>query len=289
MVPIAPADVQVLFDAETLSSSETASGIQISEIITHSSYNPEEPTSQFDIALLKLAVPQSREVARLATVKPGGSLTALVLGWGDTNIDDDIFAPSQTLQEVNVQTYSDAACDLALPSVSIAANQLCAGTVLGGQDSCQGDSGSPLFLNTPNGVTQVGIVSFGDGCARPDTPGVYTSVDSYLEWIENNTIDSGTGMSDIPAPTGVGEVFGDLFSICVSGPVGVGNIEDTSSISLGGGGSGGGSGHAAAPTGAVSIWTLLVGLIARVRSRGRCPSCRHVPASCIPSARKTKA
>ncbi|KAL6259697.1 anionic trypsin [Pogonomyrmex barbatus] len=61
--------------------------------------------------------------------------------------------------------------------------QLCAGLPEGGRDACQGDSGGPLLCNG----TQVGIVSWGEGCARPNSPGVYSRVDFYLEWL-NETI-----------------------------------------------------------------------------------------------------
>ncbi|KAG7197166.1 hypothetical protein KM043_007248 [Ampulex compressa] len=57
--------------------------------------------------------------------------------------------------------------------------QLCAGLREGGRDACQGDSGGPLLCNG----TQVGIVSWGEGCARPNSPGVYCRVDFYLEWL----------------------------------------------------------------------------------------------------------
>jgi secreted trypsin-like serine protease len=50
----------------------------------------------------------------------------------------------------------------------------------GGKDSCQGDSGGPIFV----GNTQVGIVSFGDGCARPEKPGVYARVSASYDWIK---------------------------------------------------------------------------------------------------------
>ena len=36
-----------------------------------------------------------------------------------------------------------------------------------GKDTCQGDSGGPLVADDK----LVGIVSFGDGCAKPGTPG----------------------------------------------------------------------------------------------------------------------
>lgn len=47
----------------------------------------------------------------------------------------------------------------------------------------QGDSGGPLICNS----TQVGIVSWGTGCAKPNSPGVYCRLDLYLDWL-NETI-----------------------------------------------------------------------------------------------------
>jgi secreted trypsin-like serine protease len=60
----------------------------------------------------------------------------------------------------------------------------CAGEPEGGKDSCQGDSGG--FIGAPLGdgrFVQLGIVSWGFGCARPDLFGVYTRVARYQPWV----------------------------------------------------------------------------------------------------------
>jgi len=66
---------------------------------------------------------------------------------------------------------------------SITDKMLCAGYKEGGKDSCQGDSGGPLVRREGNKHIQVGIVSWGIGCAFPDNPGVYSRVSEEIEWM----------------------------------------------------------------------------------------------------------
>jgi secreted trypsin-like serine protease len=72
---------------------------------------------------------------------------------------------------------------------------ICAGEPSPGQaervkDACQGDSGGPLFTKAPNGaLTQVGIVSWGDGCGVPTVHGVYTRLAKFADWVKTTARD----------------------------------------------------------------------------------------------------
>lgn len=57
---------------------------------------------------------------------------------------------------------------------------ICAGSVRGKEDSCQGDSGGPLVYQG----RQIGVVSWGQGCALQGYPGVYTDVTKFAWWVK---------------------------------------------------------------------------------------------------------
>ena len=74
-------------------------------------------------------------------------------------------------------------CDNSYPDL-IPNDEICAGYAAGGTDTCQGDSGGPMFRrDAANAWIQVGIVSWGNGCARPNYPGVYTQVSTFASAI----------------------------------------------------------------------------------------------------------
>ncbi|HEU0031744.1 MAG TPA: trypsin-like serine protease [Kofleriaceae bacterium] len=58
-----------------------------------------------------------------------------------------------------------------------------------GTDSCFGDSGGPVYLNTPQGMALVGVVS--RGVALPGAPcgsgGIYVRADKVVSWVQSVT------------------------------------------------------------------------------------------------------
>lgn len=112
---------------------------------------------------------------------PGDKMN--VLGWGVTSAGGN--QASEYLMAAEVIYNNDLECVQNYSSVYpvYTCGMCCASEP--GRDSCQGDSGGPLVLaygDLPMPY-QVGIVSWGYGCAQPGYPGVYTKVSKYLGWI----------------------------------------------------------------------------------------------------------
>lgn len=132
-----------------------------------------------DWALIRLATPVTGlATLPIATTTAYDNGTFTVAGWGATREGG---AQQRYLMKANVPFVSDAVCNgrNSYNGQVIAAEEICAGYLSGGIDTCQGDSGGPMFRQGASGLVQVGIVSWGRGCARANYPGVYTQV-SYF-------------------------------------------------------------------------------------------------------------
>ncbi|OWK54008.1 Transmembrane protease serine 7 [Lonchura striata] len=94
---------------------------------------------------------------------------------------------AKTLQEARVRMINQSVCSKLYDDL-ITSRMLCAGNLDGGVDACQGDSGGPLACTGKgNRWYLAGIVSWGEGCARRNRPGVYTKVAALYDWIRQNT------------------------------------------------------------------------------------------------------
>ncbi|MFE0423056.1 serine protease [Streptomyces sp. NPDC058953] len=167
-------DLRVIAGRTELTSSEGRE-IPVSDSKVSPAYNP--LTNSSDLAVLTLAEPLSAE--SVIQVAPEGDpayvpgTAAKVYGWGDTEGNGSY---ATALRSADVTVLADRNCQTAYPGGLggryEAATMVCAGDTRGGHDACQGDSGGPLVARGK----LIGLVSWGSGCGRADSPGVYTRV-----------------------------------------------------------------------------------------------------------------
>lgn len=163
--------------------------IEAERIIIHSDYNRQ--TQKNDIALVKLKSPAPGTTIRYAdpTTVPPVNEKLEVTGWGATAENG---SASDELMKANVPYVDNSTCnEKNAYKGKISAGMMCAGYAQGGTDACQGDSGGPLVWRKGKEPILVGIVSFGEGCARQLKFGVYTRVSFYHRWIASNLVAAG--------------------------------------------------------------------------------------------------
>ncbi len=193
--------VEAVIGVDHLESFQPGNKRQIADVRIHKNYsNPR--TTGFDIALIKLARPWSGPRMRISMSRQSdpeatANAAVMVAGFGRLSVDHSsdlkffrhsdgsLFkAGSSTLQEVGLPVVEQKTCARRYAHDKIGDGQICAGYEQGWQDSCQGDSGGPLVAFDKAGCPyQVGVVSWGIGCAEPRNYGVYTRVSALSKWI----------------------------------------------------------------------------------------------------------
>ncbi|XP_026719524.1 transmembrane protease serine 5-like isoform X2 [Athene cunicularia] len=188
-------------------------GLSVKKIIYHPLYN--DNSLDYDIALMKLQVPLNFTDAIRAVCLPRShqdlfqGAQCWVSGWGYTRPGQAGalpfplapcrsrsslgFSPSpaqvtETLKEALVPLIGTKRCNSScVYAGELTARMLCAGHLRGTVDACQGDSGGPLVCRDGPAWRLVGVVSWGQGCAQPNRPGVYANVAQLLPWIYHVT------------------------------------------------------------------------------------------------------
>jgi secreted trypsin-like serine protease len=131
-----------------------------------------------DWALIKLAHPIDLPTLNIATSTRYNRGMFTVVGWGTT--EENGSTGSTKLLKATVPYVPDSQCKWHYGNRLVPKDMLCAGYLQGGVDTCQGDSGGPMFRKDDAGHwIEVGIVSWGDGCARPGVPGIYSQVNTF--------------------------------------------------------------------------------------------------------------
>ncbi|XP_053594601.1 uncharacterized protein LOC103570336 [Microplitis demolitor] len=176
--------IEVRAGTSTKGSGGTLHGV--SKIIVHENFK----TNRYgipinDVALLKLSTPfdvdEFRQPIDLFEFREEAieGIHSTITGWGAT-VEGG--STPEVLNTVDVPIISKKEChDAYISFGGLPEGQICAAYPEGGKDACQGDSGGPLTIQG----RLAGIVSWGNGCARPGYPGVYTEVASFRDWIDD--------------------------------------------------------------------------------------------------------
>lgn len=220
---IPPDSVTILSGATNLADGQRH---KVAEIFVHEKFDPNMASIDNDIGLIKLADNAKQPAIALPASATNDSGKAIVTGWG--MMEDGRFPADLMELEIDVTTnqecnagikgiyakdlgailrnwaprlrISDQAIESATAAMAstmtdpLTGNMLCAGVKEGGRDSCQGDSGGPLFIKDGNELTQIGVVSWGEGpidaqapCGHANAYGVYTRLSNYTDWIKSKT------------------------------------------------------------------------------------------------------
>ncbi|KAJ7990034.1 hypothetical protein DPEC_G00310670 [Dallia pectoralis] len=158
----------------------------MSNIVVHPEYESLSWGVLNDIALVKLNHSACLSHLIMPVQLPGPEdiwnheSECWLTGWGDIDIGEPL-SGREILQQVKVPLIRQCACLEAYPLLN--SGMICAGFWEGGKDTCQGDSGGPLVCLSGGRFIQVGVTSFGNGCALEGFPGVYARVVRYMDFI----------------------------------------------------------------------------------------------------------
>ncbi|KFB52514.1 AGAP009214-PA-like protein [Anopheles sinensis] len=163
--------------------------IAIERTIIHEQYSVRRKAN--DIALLRLvhAATENENVIPICLpvtpeMQPAVA-TYYVAGWGTREYKKH----SNVLHHTKLILVSKDECQMQIRKeerlVPIFDTQVCARSVNNHSDYCSADAGGPLKSLGKNGrLVQYGVVSFGlSSCGKQSSVGVYTRVESFIDWI----------------------------------------------------------------------------------------------------------
>ncbi|XP_046648404.1 trypsin-1-like [Daphnia pulicaria] len=187
-----PRELTVLLGAHELSGSRNDAQLSrnVAKIKIHEKYNPKHWFNDIAILTLEHPVKFSASISLVCLPAQGSTYMydgrlAFAKGWGHTKEDGKA---SDFLRHVTKRILNQSKCRQIYKFNEYQDHMLCAYEP--GKGTCQGDSGGPLVVKSTGPkckYEQVGIVSWGIGCARQGYPGVFMRVTSFLPWIKINT------------------------------------------------------------------------------------------------------
>nr|XP_060636582.1 serine protease 27-like [Anolis sagrei ordinatus] len=191
-------DYQVnLGNYQLLNPEKNAQWVKLSKVFAHKAYAGDGTSGDIALAQLERPVHFTESILPAclpdARVKFSNGTFCWVTGWGAPSYGASLGGP-MTLQQIRLPLIDTMKCDemyhigtsINPNTREIQDDMICAGYETGKKDACVGDSGGPLVCQDNGAYYVAGIVSWGDMCALPNRPGVYTLVSFYEDWIKKH-------------------------------------------------------------------------------------------------------
>lgn len=169
----------------------TEERIDVQEITVHEGWDPVLLNNDYAILKLNRSLDfkgKEKDIMPICLPKPYEVFTGQICtasGWGVTMNGGQV--PNPALLKVDIPVIRLATCKRDYKEVSdvYRNTMICAGYRTGGKSTCQGDSGGPLQCKSKNGrYVLAGMTSWGQICAAPKEPTVFSRVASQLPWIK---------------------------------------------------------------------------------------------------------
>ncbi|XP_055422444.1 serine protease 38 isoform X1 [Bubalus kerabau] len=187
---------------------------EVNRVIIHPTYELYHPVGG-DIALvqLKTRIVFSDSVLPICIAPPDltlWNLSCWATGWGSISQRGDT---SNKLQEVQLPLVPFHLCRLLYGQTDILPDMLCAGNFKDMKTACEGDSGGPLVCEFNRTWVQIGVVSWGQGCAYPMYPTVFARVSFFSKWIHHHIENTPLPLQPLPA---LSSALGAILSVLMT-------------------------------------------------------------------------
>lgn len=182
-------DVEVSDPLARVGSNDRTRGGQerrLSRIVVHPAYKEGSNGPTFaDLALVELDAPVDTAPVAIARTAPAPGTRARLLGWGNTCREATPACSRNPVPLHQLDTQVNAPGDCR-PGTLDPATELCVGDLSGATGGCQGDSGGPQVVPAGYGRWLLTGVTSRDGGVTVDCNlGIYTSVATYADWIDD--------------------------------------------------------------------------------------------------------
>merc|ERR1719401_1977309 len=165
--------------------------LEMEQEVPHPSYDASTSDNDFMLVYLRSPADASYDVIspNPSANAPSTGSSVTVMGWGDTDMREEVTKMSDQLMEADVEVISNMDCEASSGYVDgdystyegrITRNMLRAQDFANREDACDGDMGGPLV----QGDSLVGVTSGGMGCASTSFPGIYARVSEAYGWME---------------------------------------------------------------------------------------------------------